>query len=249
MGKTKKRYPASRILALILAVAMSVTMIPQTALAAPADDSATENLVNDIATEGGDDADADANKGTGSDDADTNTDIDSSDADTGKNTGSDEVDGNNGADDGMAEVNADDNTPVTKPVYEIAISGDFISKAEYSGNNRFTDITTGMVLKKDGEEVTDPDEIAKITCTWKQKGADDAYVAMPTGSAPKDAGSYQAVLIYPAVEGVHDGAEFMEDCEITKAPVTIALEDTDGDGRQNVKPGTKRSAVAIPTIV
>lgn len=248
MGKTKKRYPASRILALILAVAMSVTMIPQTALAAPADDSATENLVNDIATEGGDDADADANKGTGSDDADTNTDIDSSDADTGKNTGSDEVDGNNGADDGMAEVNADDNTPVTKPVYEIAISGDFISKAEYSGNNRFTDITTGMVLKKDGEEVTDPDEIAKITCTWKQKGADDAYVAMPTGSAPKDAGSYQAVLIYPAVEGVHDGAEFMEDCEITKAPVTIALEDTDGDGRQNVKPGTKRSAVAIPTI-
>lgn len=264
MGKTKKRYLVNRILAMILAVAMSVTMVPQTALAAPADDSAVEGIANDVATGGSDDANV--NKDTGSDDADTNKDTDGGDAaanngaggdtaDANKDTGSDDAGTNNGAGDDVdankdadgekTEVKADD-TPAVKPVYEIAISDEFISKAEYTGTDHFADITSGMTLYKDGEEVTDSAEIAKITCAWKVKGADGNYGAL-TGT-PKDAGSYQAVLTYPAAEGVHDGAEKTVDCEITKAPVTITVEDSDGDGKQSVKPGTKKSAVTTPVI-
>lgn len=264
MGKTKKRYLVNRILAMILAVAMSVTMVPQTALAAPADDSAVEGIANDVATGGSDDANV--NKDTGSDDADTNKDTDGGDAaanngaggdtaDANKDTGSDDAGTNNGAGDDVdankdadgekTEVKADD-TPAVKPVYEIAISDEFISKAEYTGTDHFADITSGMTLYKDGEEVTDSAEIAKITCAWKVKGADGNYGAL-TGT-PKDAGSYQAVLTYPAAEGVQDGAEKTVDCEITKAPVTITVEDSDGDGKQSVKPGTKKSAVTTPVI-
>lgn len=274
MGKTKKRYLVNRILAMILAVAMSVTMVPQTALAAPADDPVAEGIANDMATGGSDDANA--NKDTGSDDADTNKDTDGGDAaanngaggdtaDANKDTGSDDAGTNNGAggdtgtnndagddvdankdaDGEKTEVKADD-TPAVKPVYEIAISDEFISKAEYTGTDHFADITSGMTLYKDGEEVTDSAEIAKITCAWKVKGADGNYGAL-TGT-PKDAGSYQAVLTYPAAEGVHDGAEKTVDCEITKAPVTITLNGLTYDNKKSVNPGTKRSEITAPTI-
>lgn len=227
MGKTKKRYPASRILALILAVAMSVTMIPQTALAAPADDSATENLVNDIATEGGDDADA--NKGTGSDEADTNTDIDSSNADTGKNTGSDEVDGNKGDDGGMAEVNADDNTPAEKPVYEINIDG-LETKPVYTGYAPFN--LDRVVLKKtengSAETVSDT-----VTHSWKVKGEDGNFTAL--AGEPVNAGEYELTLSYPAVPDVHDGANQVVACEIKPAPLTITVSATAKLGVKAVK--------------
>lgn len=229
MGKTKKRYPASRILALILAVAMSVTMIPQTALAAPADDSATENLVNDIATEGGDDADADANKGTGSDDADTNTDIDSSDADTGKNTGSDEVDGNKGDDGEMAEVNADDNTPAAKPVYEINIDG-LETNPVYTGYAPFD--LSRVVLKKteNGSTETVSDT---VTHSWKVKGGDGNFTAL--AGEPVNVGEYELTLSYPAVPGVHDGANQVVACEIKPAPLTIKVSATAKLGVKAVK--------------
>lgn len=238
MGKTKKRYLVNRILAMILVAAMSVTMVPQTALAAPADDSAVAGIANDVAAEGS--GDADANQGIGSDDADTNDDTDGDEANANNGAGGD-ADVNNGTDGEKTEVKAND-TPAAKPKYEIAISDEFVSKAEYSGSEHFTDITSGMALYKDGEEVTDPDEAAKITCAWKVKGVDGNYGAM-TGT-PKDAGSYQAVLTYPAAEGVHDGAEKTVDCEITKAPVTITLE----RAGLTVKPGTKMSNVAVPAI-
>lgn len=238
MGKTKKRYPASRILALILAVAMSVTMIPQTALAAPADDSATENLVNDIATEGGDDADA--NKGTDSDaadtntdiggnKADTNTDIDSSEADTGKNTGSDEVDGNKGDDGEMAEVNADDNTPAAKPVYEINIDG-LETNPVYTGYAPFD--LSRVVLKKteNGSTETVPDT---VTHSWKVKGGDGNFTAL--AGEPVNAGEYELTLSYPAVPGVHDGANQVVACEIKPAPLTIKVSATAKLGVKAVK--------------
>lgn len=238
MGKTKKRYPASRILALILAVAMSVTMIPQTALAAPADDSATENLVNDIATEGGDDADA--NKGTDSDaadtntdiggnKADTNTDIDSSEADTGKNTGSDEVDGNKGDDGEMAEVNADDNTPAAKPVYEINIDG-LETNPVYTGYAPFD--LSRVVLKKteNGSTETVPDT---VTHSWKVKGGDGNFTAL--AGEPVNAGEYELTLSYPAVPGVHDGANQVVACEIKPAPLTITVSATAKLGVKAVK--------------
>lgn len=82
MGKTKKLYLAKRIMAMILAAAMSVTMVPQTALAAPADDPA------EIAI--------DADGSSGAADADNNAD-DAADAD---NDADVPADGGTGADDG-----------------------------------------------------------------------------------------------------------------------------------------------------
>lgn len=240
MGKTKKRYPASRILALILAVAMSVTMIPQTALAAPADDPATENLVNDIATEGGDDADA--NKGTGSDEADTNTDIDSSNADTGKNTGSDEVDGNKGDDGGMAEVNADDNTPAEKPVYEINIDG-LETKPVYTGYAPFN--LDRVVLKKtengSAETVSDT-----VTHSWKVKGEDGNFTAL--AGEPVNAGEYELTLSYPAVPDVHDGANQVVACEIKQAPLTITVSATAKLGVKAVKENVNVVVESVATV-
>lgn len=263
MGKTKKRYLVNRILAMILAVAMSVTMVPSTALAAPADDSAVEGIANDVATGGSDDANA--NKDTGSDDADTNNDTDGDEADANKGAGDeadankgagDDVDANKDADGNAADENKDadgektdvqaNDTPAVKPVYTISLDADFVSKAEYDSSSHFTDIMDYVYLYKDGEEITDSTEKAKVIPVWKVKGADGNYGAL-TGM-PKDAGSYQAVLTYPAAEGVHDGAEKTVDCEITKAPVTITLEGLNYDGKKSVMPGTKRNAVTTPVI-
>lgn len=47
MGKTKKLFQAKRILALILAVTMTVTMVPSTAMAAPAGDNALVSVEPD----------------------------------------------------------------------------------------------------------------------------------------------------------------------------------------------------------
>ena len=105
-----------------------------------------------------------------------------------------------------------------------------------------------VTLTKDGEEVTDSTETAKITTTWKQKGEDGNYTDIAGNAAPKNAGSYQAVLTYPKQDGVHEGAELIVNCEITKAPVTITLAGLNYDNKLSVKPGTKKSGITTPTI-
>lgn len=270
MGKTKKRYLAKRILAMILAAVVSVTMLPSTALAASADDPAAEVVTNDRSSDAADDAasadnganvpadgsapvdgDVPANGGTGATDgAPAN---DGTAADQNADRGGDAAAADNGADNGAAdadgtktETQAEGDT-AAKPVYTISLDAEFATKAEYNGGNPFAAILNYVYLyDANGDEVYDTTEKAKITCAWKVKGADDSYAAL-TGE-PKDAGSYQAVLTYPKAEGVHDGAEKTVDCEITKAPVHIYLQDTDGDGKQSVKPGTKRSAITTPAV-
>lgn len=257
MGKTKKLYPVRRILAVMLAVAMSVTMIPSTALAAPADDSglhvmdATDDVnTPDDADDSNDmgDTEPGSEPGEGIVPADTTpaadqpADADGTDA-AGTVTGET---GNGTTNGGNAEVKADGDTPAAQPVYEIIFNedGDFESNVTYNGYDCFTDILTYVRLEKDGETV----EATGVTCTWKQKGADGVYAAMPAATSPKNAGSYQAVLAYPAQEGVHGGAEKTVDCEIAKAPVTITLEGLTVSGKLPVKPGTKKSDITVPVI-
>lgn len=275
MGKTKKLYLAKRILAMILAAAMSVTMIPQTALAAPADDPAEIAIDADgssgaaDADNNADDADVPADGGTGADDGapanggtgtnggapangndaantDENADKNDNAADTGNGVDGDVADTDKSVPgDGDTEPKAEGDTPAAKPAYTISLDAEFASKAEYNGANPFADILTYVSLWDANGDEADAAEKGKITCAWKVKGADDSYAAL-TGT-PKDAGSYRAVLTYPKVEGVHDGAERTVDCEITKAPVTITLEGLN-DGKRSVKPGTKKSAVTNPVI-
>ena len=256
MGKTKKLRLVKRMLAMMLAVAMSVTMVPSTALAAPADDTAAENIVletgengdtntpgnpENIAPEDDDESEddesvkeKDVNDDASDGDADQN---DKETLDDGSTESKDEsTESKDGSTESKMETNeAGGETPAAKPAYEISLSGELGTKAEYNGSEQFADILYYVTLKKDGEEVSGDG----VTCTWKEKGA-DGYAAMAAGAKPTNAGSYQAVLNYPPQDGVHDGAELTQEFEITKAPVRITLR---SEGLY-VKPGTKKSAIA-----
>lgn len=260
MGKTKKLRLVKRMLAMMLAVAMSVTMVPSTALAAPADDTAAENIVletgengdtntpgnpENIAPEDDDESEddesvkeKDVNDDASDGDADQN---DKETLDDGSTESKDEsTESKDGSTESKMETNeAGGETPAAKPAYEISLSGELGTKAEYNGSEQFADILYYVTLKKDGEEVSGDG----VTCTWKEKGA-DGYAAMAAGAKPTNAGSYQAVLNYPPQDGVHDGAELTQEFEITKAPVRITLR---SEGLY-VKPGTKKSAIAVPVI-
>ena len=289
MGKTKKLYLAKRMLAMILAVAMSVTMVPQTVFAAPADDTAVEDIVDAAAEKNDADIPADGDvPGDGTEQQDTGDivsdgtaadgagDTDgagdagdgASDADGTEGTGDAVIPADKGGDDtatdgdanennnetngtGKAETNAEGDTPAAQSSYKITLDGAFETKAEYAGPNtasHFAYIMSYVTLTKDGEEVTDSTETAKITTTWKQKGEDGNYTDIAGNAAPKNAGSYQAVLTYPKQDGVHEGAELIVNCEITKAPVTITLAGLNYDNKLSVKPGTKKSGITTPTI-
>lgn len=259
MGKTKKLYLTRRILAMILAAAMTVTMVPSTALAAPADGDAGEAIVNAVAEESGD-VTAPENDG---DPEDTDAIVSDGEAAVDENEGEDDAaapevkTGDDAAppedkaeDDGAisgenAEVN--DDTPAATSDYKIVINYSFATKAEYNGEPQFTDVTRYVTLEKDGESVDDETP----ACTWKQKGADGNYAALTAGTAPKNAGSYQAVFSYAKKDGVHDPIESEPvEFEITKAPVTITMVGQYGSptNRLPVTPGTKTSDIAMPEI-
>lgn len=267
MGKTKKLYLARRMLALMLAAAISVTMVPSTAFAAPADEPVAEDSVNDVA-KGNDDvdvtsdadqpADSEASEKSGevesaadgeAADADDVAGVDNGDADATKiEDGVEETEkkpDDGGNVEGKAEVNAAEEPAAALSAYEIVLDGDFETDAVYNAQDHFTDIKAYVSLKKDGEDASF-EEAEKITCTWKQKGADESYAVI--AAAPKNAGTYQAVLSYPKQDGVHDGAELFVDCEIAKADATITLEGVNYDNKMSVKPGTKRSEIATPVI-
>lgn len=256
MGKTKKRYLVRRLLALILAAAMSVTMLPSTAMAAPEDivDSAVESeAVSTSDVGGGDNTDEDSAVPVG-DTTEGDSTASVSDTTDGDNTaaegdaaggdtaapaddiaGSNNEEGTDSAADGdRSEVNAQDVTTAANPGYEITLDVDYATEVEYDGSEQFSDILNAVALKKDGEEV-DP---SAVTVTWKQKGADGNYAAMAEGAKPKNAGDYQAELSYPKQDGVHDGATLTKDCVIEKAPVDINV-------RADAKPGEAASTVNV----
>lgn len=249
MGKTKKLYLAKRMLAMILAAAMSVTMIPQTALAATADDAATEDVVNDVASENSD-TDVSAEGAVPADEdepevvdgdvlpagtmADTENDGQSA-ADTGTTAeNADETENKEVAAD-QAETNAEgDPAPAAeKPVYEIKVSG-LETEAVYDGYEPFDLSGVELTKTENGSTESVSDTVAH---KWEVKGEDGSYTAM-TGE-PVKAGEYQLTLSYPAVPDVHDGAEKKITCEIKKAPLSINLNPV------VVKPGALKDSVKV----
>lgn len=235
MGKTKKLYLTRRILAMILAAAMTITMVPSTALAAPAGDDDAEGIVSVVAEESGDEnAPEEGNDPEDAGDIASDGTADDVAADENKDKGADDA----AADGENTEVN--DETSAETPVAKIVFSEGFETKAEYNGGAQFAEIVNYVALEIDGEEMGEVP-----ACTWKQKGADAAI------TAPINAGSYQAVFTFAKVDGVHDVVTSEPvDFEITKAPVTIALEGQSGNltNKLSVKPGTKKSDIAIPEI-
>lgn len=249
MGKTKKLYLAKRMLAMILAAAMSVTMIPQTALAATADDAATEDVVNDVSSENSDTdvpaegavpADEDEPEVVDGDVLPAGTMVDTenegqSSADTG--TTAENADGteNKEAAADQAETNAEgDPAPAAeKPVYEIKVSG-LETEAVYDGYEPFDLSGVELTKTENGSTESVSDAVAH---KWEVKGEDGSYTAM-TGE-PVKAGEYQLTLSYAAVPDVHDGAEKKITCEIKKAPLSINLNPV------VVKPGALKDSVKV----
>lgn len=249
MGKTKKLYLAKRMLAMILAAAMSVTMIPQTALAATADDAATEDVVNDVSSENSDTdvpaegavpADEDEPEVVDGDVLPAGTMVDTendgqSSADTG--TTAENADGteNKEAAADQAETNAEgDPAPAAeKPVYEIKVSG-LETEAVYDGYEPFDLSGVELTKTENGSTESVSDAVAH---KWEVKGEDGNYTAM-TGE-PVKAGEYQLTLSYAAVPDVHDGAEKKITCEIKKAPLSINLNPV------VVKPGALKDSVKV----
>ncbi len=249
MGKTKKLYLAKRMLAMILAAAMSVTMIPQTALAATADDAATEDVVNDVSSENSD-TDVPAEGAVPADEDEPEAvDGDVLPADTMADT---ENDGQSAADTGTTAENAgetekkeaaadqagtnaegDPAPAAEKPVYEIKVSG-LETEAVYDGYEPFDLSGVELTKTENGSTESVSDTVAH---KWEVRGEDGNYTAM-TGE-PVKAGEYQLTLSYAAVPDVHDGAEKKITCEIKKAPLSINLNPV------VVKPGALKDSVKV----
>lgn len=244
MGKTKKLYLAKRILAMVLAAAMSVTMIPQTALAAPADDPAVENIVNDTA-DANNDADASAEEVKGepaavSDAADTDNDADADTVNTDKadDAGSDATDADKAAADADNSKDAEvkEDTPAA-PSYDISI-GSMRTEAVYNGDTLFNPDEAVVTKTVNGETTIVDDETA--TAAWKVQGADGTFATL-TGE-PVNVGVYELTLSCAAKPDVHDALEKKVTCTITKAPLTIRA-------TASAKPGAAADKASVTAAV
>lgn len=250
MGKTKKLYLAKRIMAMILAAAMSVTMVPQTALAAPADDPAeiaidadgssgaadADNNADDAA-DADNDADVPADGGTGAS-ADTDVPADGSTGDGVADNGTTTATGDETADQnaGGAETQEDAPAPATA-VYEISI-GNMLTEAVYDGYAPF-DTDEAVVTKTVNGQTTNVTG-ETVTPAWQVQGADGNFTAL--AGNPVNAGTYKLTLTCAEAAGVHNALTKEVTCTITKAPLTIKA-------AASAKPGAKADKANVTVAV
>ena len=220
MGKTKKRYLANRILALILAAAMSITMIPQTALAAPADESGANVIVNDAA-DVNDDVPADGSTNDGVP-VDGSTDVDVTAG---------------GSTDGAETKEA---APAAAPTatYKISI-GKMPTTAVYNGYCPFSPDEWAAVIKTVGDETIRVENEA-VMSAWQVQGADGNFTAL--AGDPVNAGVYKLTLTCAAVTDVHDAITEEVTCTIEKAPLTITA-------KASAKPGAAADKASVTVAV
>ncbi|MDE6603739.1 MAG: hypothetical protein K2K90_16670 [Lachnospiraceae bacterium] len=260
MGRTKKLYLAKRMLAMILAAAMSITMVPQTVFAAPAGDTAVEDIV-DAAAEGNGDVDTPENEdgsedtgdivsdGAAADDADDGAsgvgdvkdtdgtaDAANNDADDVMTDGDVEKTNKEPVDGGNAEVKNEPNAEgdTSAAVYEISVD-DMETEAVYDGYTPF-DPDSAVLKKTENGETTVVTGVT-LTSSWKVQGGDGNFTAL-TGE-PVNVGVYELTLTCAAVANVH--AETVR-CEIKKAPLTVRATAT-------AKPGDKADKANVTVAV
>ncbi|MDE7186797.1 MAG: Ig-like domain-containing protein [Lachnospiraceae bacterium] len=227
MGRSKKLYQAKRLLALILAVVMSVTMIPVTAYAAPADNGVQENDPALTAESQGDGQ---------TDETESNTADMEAVADENK-MGADNLDVEKGANtDPQEKQQGTPKADVAKPVYTI-VTDKLKTQAVYTGAPVFD--LSAVRLQRTLNGQTEEVDAAMVTSVWKMQGADGTYAAMAAGAEPVAAGSYEAVFSFAKEEGIHDGAEATVRFEIAKASVTVQVKAV------TVKPGTAKKDVKV----
>ena len=246
MGKTKKLYLVKRTLAMILAAAMAVTMVPQTVFAASVADTAVEDIV-DAAAEGNGDVDTSKNEDGSEDTSDVVSDdavaedTDDSayaankDADDAMTDGDMEKTDKESVDGGNAEVKNETNVEgdTSAAVYEISVE-DMETEAVYDGYEPFDPGKAVLKRTENGETTVVNDE--SLTHSWKVQGGDAL-----TGE-PINVGVYELTLTCAAVANVHDALSKTVQCEIKKAPLTVRA-------TANAKPGDKADKANVTVTV
>lgn len=249
MSDFKKLFQAKRILAMMLAAVMVVTMLPTTANAA-----SVNPTVTDSTQETTDASEPETETGTVPEEttsvSETGTDAeipaaDGASADEGLTEGEEtETPAADGAEDDTAAVNT----------YTIVDELDASAKtAVYNGYGAFdaTDFSIAYDIKiqKNGYDYTTLynantiSDLANITTAWKVKKG-DTYEQMADGEAPTNVGNYQLVITIPEVtgEGGNAKAEAAIDFTITKAQLKAYA------SIENVKPGTKAGDITVDSL-
>lgn len=245
MGKLKKLYRAKRALALVLAATMAFTMIPSTALAAPADDDAPEFYTDSAAASEETGMPADETVDAAADaEASTGGGTVTGDEAAGNEASTEDTGGASGTGDGAEADPAGSSTEpqvspaaeTAKPVYKIITDG-LDTNFVFTGSPVFD--LSGIELQRTLNGQSEDVDASAVTSVWQAQGADGNYTVMATGTEPVNAGKYRAVFSFAKEDGVHDGAEATVDFTIEKASVVIRLKPI------TVKPGTAKEAVKV----
>lgn len=271
MSELKKLFQVKRILAMVLAAAMTITSLPATAHAAESgdlptvteaetEDTSVQGNTDEIDTEGGETAEA----------AGTVTTVQTGNQpETDDTTRLPESDGQQSSED-SAQPAADDATPAdnereTAPSLGTSafIGTDRSDMYSATGASPIADadgkkldvnyLANFSLTVNDGTEqersvflsdLTDP-VAATVTYQWfaGDSALGDAKKLAEEGTLPTDAGDYTFKLVLPAKEGTYAGAEAAFSYTITRPEVTVSVGEP-----ETVPVGTKWSDVPVPEI-
>lgn len=263
MSEFKKLFQVKRILAIALAVAMTVTSAPVTAQAAPGNPEQLEtNVENDstevIEEEGVEDAAAGTTASVTDEDG-AGTESEQAAAETQENA------------DPVDPVDADESQPA--PEADVVTQADVARAAasysfRYDGDTQFEYGQNGNYISDDGEFLNNSflsnfrlladdksweanlnyagnDIVQTVTYQWfaGTTALGDAKLLTEAGKNPVDAGAYTLKLTLPKKDGDDGYAEVTEtfEFEITKAEVTVELYTP-----ESVTPGTNVTDVPAP---
>ena len=267
MSELRKLFQTKRILAMALAVVMTVTSLPATAYAAVPDENQTVTEAN------AEDASAQSNTDTGGEEtqepsaetpADTTDDV-QTEGEVTDQTPSEDTD--------LPQISVEPAEPQAEDVTTDADAQPSAAEAaetefrelEQLGDNYKADGTspvadgTGKKLStaflsnynvkingeyKDLSYLDDP-VIATVTYQWfaGDSALGDPKKLSEEGTLPTDAGSYTVKFVLPAKENEYKGAEASYGYEISKVEVTAVIEEPAA-----VPVGMKCSEVSIPTV-
>lgn len=268
MSELRKLFQVKRILAMALAVVMTVTSLPATAYAAVPDENQT------VTEADAENSPAQSNVDTGGEETQGPS------AETPEDTAADvqtegelPVDQPSSEDTDLPQISVEpaesqaedvatdtDTQPAAAEAAEAEFSENVQQAAEYQadGTSPAAD-ETGKKLSvsflsnygitvnnayKSLASLSDP-VVATVTYQWfaGDSALGDPKKLSEEGTLPTDAGSYTLKLVLPAKENEYKGAEASYGYEISKAEVTAVIEEPAA-----VPAGTKCSEVSIPTV-
>ena len=232
MSEFKKLFQAKRILAMILAVAMVVTMLPQTTYAAAVTDSTSAQSED---AESPDVAEAEETSGTDTV-AEENAIEESAPAADGE-----------GEEESSSEEESEEPSEAAPLVTSVTINLDGVETTkEYTGAGVFASLATlktKVTVTVDGEEVTPED--GDLTLTWKAVAADGTLADLPDGTTvPVNAGKYKLSVALAARDNKYKAATIESEIEFTITPAALNVIVTVDD----ITAGTKAGEITVQAV-